>query len=143
MKDSHDRYANIEINYLLQRMENYRGLAILATNMKSSLDAAFLRRLRFIVEFPFPDALHRREIWQRVFPSAAAVSKLDFNALGRLEISGGNIRNIAVNAAFLAAAGQAPIGMEHVMRAAHREYAKIERIVLDSEFGVYAGVSAS
>src|SRR5262249_25240800 len=142
VKDSHDRYANIEVNYLLQRMEDYRGLAILATNMKSALDSAFMRRLRFIVDFPFPDANQRREIWRRVFPAAAAVSNLDFAALSRLEIPGGNIHNIAVNAAFLAAGEDVPISMDHVMRAARREYAKIDRLVLDSEFGRYAGAKA-
>ncbi len=142
VKDSHDRYANIEVNYLLQRMEGYRGLAILATNMKSALDTSFLRRLRFIVDFPFPDAGQRREIWRRVFPPAAAVGNLDFNALSRLEIAGGNIRNIAVNAAFLAASQGAAIGMEQVMRAARREYTKIDRLILDSEFGRYAKVGA-
>jgi ATP-dependent 26S proteasome regulatory subunit len=139
VKDSHDRYANIEVNYLLQRMEDYRGLAILATNMKSFLDAAFLRRLRFIVDFPFPGPVQRQEIWRRVFPPAAAVRGLDFGVLSRLEIPGGNIRNIAVNAAFLAAGEGVPIDMEHVMRAARREYTKIERLIMDAEFGRYAG----
>ena len=142
VKDSHDRYANIEVNYLLQRMEDYRGLAILATNMKSALDSAFMRRLRFVVDFPFPDAGQRREIWRKVFPPPAAVDGLDFGALSRLEIAGGNIRNIAVNAAFLAAGEGQPIGMEHVMRAARREYAKIDRLILDGEFGRYAKVGA-
>jgi len=141
VKDSHDRYANIEVNYLLQRMEDYRGLAILATNMKSFLDSAFMRRLRFIVDFPFPDAAHRREIWRKVFPPAAAIGDLDFGVLSRLEIAGGNIRNIAVNAAFLAADEGAHIGMDHVMRAARREYAKIDRLIMDAEFGRYAGAT--
>jgi hypothetical protein len=139
VKDSHDRYANIEVNYLLQRMEDYRGLAILATNMKSALDSAFMRRLRFIVDFPFPDAAQRHEIWRRVFPAAAAVRDLDFRVLAGLEIPGGNIRNIALNAAFLAAGAGTPITMDHVMRAARREYAKIDRLILDAEFGRYAG----
>jgi SpoVK/Ycf46/Vps4 family AAA+-type ATPase len=140
VRDSHDRYANIEVNYLLQRMENYRGLAILATNMKSALDSAFLRRLRFIVEFPFPTAVYRAEIWRRVFPPTAELGQLDFSALARLEIPGGNIRNIAVNSAFLAAAEGSLIEMDHVMRAARREYAKMDRLVLDSEFGRYTSV---
>ncbi|HZR30128.1 MAG TPA: ATP-binding protein [Terriglobales bacterium] len=142
VKDSHDRYANIEVNYLLQRMEDYRGLAILATNMKAFLDSAFMRRLRFIVDFPFPDAVQRKEIWRRVFPPTAAVRGLDLGVLSRLEITGGNIRNIAVNAAFLAADEGAPIGMEHVMRAARREYTKIDRLVMDAEFGCYVGAGA-
>ena len=104
VRDSHDRYANLEINYLLQRMEDYAGLAILATNRRSALDGAFVRRLRFIVEFPFPGGGDRRRIWERVFPAVAELDALDFGFLSRLEISGGNIRSIAINAAFLAAA---------------------------------------
>ncbi len=119
-------------------MEDYRGLAILATNMKSFLDSAFMRRLRFIVDFPFPDAAQRAEIWRKVFPPAAAVQDLDFGALARLEIPGGNIRNIAVNAAFLAVSKGMPIGMEQVMKAARREYAKIDRLIMDAEFGRYS-----
>ena len=138
VKDSHDRYANIEINYLLQRMEDYRGLAILATNMKSFLDSAFTRRLRFIIDFPFPGFSQRMEIWRKAFPSSAAVAELDLHALSRLEITGGNIRNIAVNSAFLAASEGVPIAMEQVMRAARREYKKIDRMIMESEFGRYS-----
>jgi hypothetical protein len=138
VRDSHDRYANIEVNYLLQRMEDYSGLAILATNRKQAVDQAFLRRLRFIVDFPFPDADHRRCIWQKVFPAAARIDVLDYNAMARLEVPGGNIRAIALNAAFLAAAEDTPITTLHVMRAAAREFAKIERTVSAAEFGRYA-----
>ncbi len=137
VKDSHDRYANIEVNYLLQRMEDYRGLAILATNRKSALDQAFLRRLRFLVEFPFPDADSRWRIWEKVFPSQADREDMDWTTLGRLEIPGGNIKNIAINAAFLAASENGPIGMAHLMRAARREYAKIEKMITETEFGAY------
>jgi ATP-dependent 26S proteasome regulatory subunit len=137
VKDSHDRYANIEVNYLLQRMEDYRGLAILATNMKSHLDQAFLRRLRFLVDFPFPDAAHRVRIWQRVFPPQAAVEGLDYTVLSRLEIAGGNIKNIALNAAFLAATDGGAIHMEHLLQAARREYVKIDKLMLEAEFGSY------
>jgi hypothetical protein len=133
VKDSHDRYANIEVNYLLQRMEDYRGLAILATNRKSFLDQAFLRRLRFLVDFPFPDAEDRLRMWQRVFPPSAALDRLDYRALARLEVPGGNIRNIAVNAAFLAASADEPIRMAHVRAAARREYAKIDKLATDAE----------
>jgi hypothetical protein len=135
VKDSHDRYANIEVNYLLQRMEDYRGLAILATNRKSALDSAFLRRLRFLVDFPFPDATDRKRIWQKAFPAKAEVEALDCDALSKLEITGGNIRNIALNAAFLAAEEGAPIGMNHVMHAARREYTKTEKLITEGEFG--------
>jgi vesicle-fusing ATPase len=133
VKDSHDRYANIEVNYLLQRMEDYRGLAILATNMRSLLDHAFLRRLRFILDFPFPGRDLRRSIWERVFPPEAG-ARIDPEALSRLEVSGGSIRSIAVNAAFLAAGEDGGIGMDQVLRAARREYRKIDKLVLEAEF---------
>jgi hypothetical protein len=140
VKDSHDRYANIEINYLLQRMEEYRGMAIMATNRKSYIDDAFMRRLRFLVDFPSPGLRERIRIWERVFPCAAALDCVDFNALGRMEIPGGNIKNIAVNAAFLAANDGGRIRMDHVIRAARREYAKIERLPMESEFGSHYAV---
>ena len=136
--DSHDRYANIEVDYLLQRMESYGGLAILATNRRALLDPAFLRRLRFVVDFPFPGVRDRRRIWQRAFPPSTPVDELDLEALARLEISGGNIRNIALNAAFLAAAGGGRVVMEHVLRAGRREYVKLERLVTDADFGAAA-----
>ncbi|HUO54148.1 MAG TPA: ATP-binding protein, partial [Rhodoblastus sp.] len=103
VKDSHDRYANIEVSYLLQRMEAYRGLAILTTNMRDSLDPAFLRRIRFAMSFPFPDAPQRAAIWRQIFPAAAKTEDLHPEKLALLRIAGGNIRNIALNAAFLAA----------------------------------------
>jgi hypothetical protein len=129
VRDSHDRYANIEINYLLQRMEDYRGLAILATNLKSHLDAAFLRRLRFVVDLPFPDAELRRRLWQAVFPPDAPCEALDYQALARLDLAGGNIRTVALNAAFAAAAEGTPIGMRHVLQAARREYQKLDKLL--------------
>jgi len=133
VKDSHDRYANIEISYLLQRMESYRGLAILTTNMKSALDTAFLRRLRFVVQFPFPDSAQRAEIWRRVYPAATPVENLDVSKLSRLNVAGGNIRNIALQAAFLAADAGEPVRMRHLLRAARSEYAKLERQLTDAE----------
>jgi SpoVK/Ycf46/Vps4 family AAA+-type ATPase len=133
VKDSHDRYANVETSYLLQRMEAYRGLAVLTTNLKSALDAAFLRRIRFVVQFPFPDLALRAEIWRRVFPPATPREGLDPARLARLNIAGGNIRNIALNAAFLAAAGGSSVRMEHILRAARSEYAKLEKPLTDSE----------
>ena len=135
VKDSHDRYANIEINYLLQRMESYRGLAVLATNRKGDLDPAFLRRIRFVVNFPFPDSAQRAEIWRRVFPARTPTDGLDVGKLSRLNIAGGNIRNIALNAAFLAADAGEPVRMSHLLRAARSEYAKIEKPLTDAETG--------
>ncbi len=138
VRDSHDRYANLEISYLLQRMESYHGVAILTTNMKHALDNAFLRRIRFIVQFPLPDAAQRRLIWQRVFPAAAPVIDLDYNRLCQLSIPGGIIRNIATHAAFQAAAEGAAIGMDHILRAARVEYAKIDRPLTATETGGWA-----
>jgi hypothetical protein len=135
VKDSHDRYANVEISYLLQRMEAYRGLAILTTNLKSALDPAFLRRLRFVVQFPFPDTQQRTEIWRGIFPAAMPTSGLDPSRLARLNIAGGNIRNIAVGAAFLAADAGEPVRMHHLLAAARQEYAKLERTPTPTEIG--------
>jgi hypothetical protein len=135
VKDSHDRYANIEINYLLQRMESYRGLAVLATNRKGDLDPSFLRRLRFVVNFPFPDAAQRAEIWRRVFPPSAPLDGVDFGRLARLNLTGGSIRNIAMGAAFLAADSGGPIGMDHLLQATRREFAKLDRPLSESELG--------
>lgn len=133
VKDSHDRYANIEVSYLLQRMEEYRGLAILTTNLKSALDTAFLRRLRFIVQFPFPDAAQRVEIWRRIFPANTPAQGLDWVKLGRLNVAGGNIRNIALNAAFLAADAGERVQMKHLLAAARSEYNKLEKSLTDAE----------
>lgn len=133
VKDSHDRHANIEVSYLLQRMEAYRGLAILTTNLKASLDQAFLRRLRFVVNFPFPDANQRAEIWQRIFPAQTPTAQLDVQKLAKLNVTGGNIRNIALNAAFLAAEADAPVGMHHILQAARSEAMKLERPLTDAE----------
>ncbi len=135
VKDSHDRYANIEINYLLQRMESYRGLAVLATNMKSALDPAFLRRIRFVVTFPFPEMAQRADIWRRVFPGSTPTEGLDHDKLARLGVAGGNIRNIALNAAFLAAEAGEPVRMHHLAHAARSEFAKIEKPLPESEVG--------
>jgi len=138
VKDSHDRYANIEVSYLLQRMESYRGLAILTTNMKSALDTAFLRRIRFIVEFPFPAVAERGEIWRRVFPPGVPTEGLDVQRLATLNLAGGNIRNIALHAAFLAADAGEPVRMAHLLRAARGEYAKLEKPLGELEGAAWA-----
>ena len=135
VKDSHDRYANIEVGYLLQRIETYRGLAILTTNFKQALDTAFLRRLRFVVQFPFPDAAQRAEIWRRVFPAATPTDALAPAQLARLNVAGGNIRNIALHAAFLAADTTEPVRMKHLLQAARGECAKLERPPSEAEMG--------
>jgi hypothetical protein len=133
VKDSHDRYANIEVGYLLQRMESFLGLAILTTNMKSTLDKSFQRRLRFTVDFPFPDAMQRQEIWARVFPAQTPTKGLDYGRLAALNMTGGNIRNIALNAAFLAADAKAPVAMTHILQAAQLEAIKTERPIAEME----------
>ena len=133
VKDSHDRHANIEVSYLLQRMEAYTGLAILTTNLKTSLDTAFQRRLRFVVQFTFPDTDQREAIWRSVFPAATPTDGLDYRKLAQLQVAGGNIRNIALNAAFLAADAGEAVGMVHLLHAAHGEGAKRERPLIDAE----------
>ncbi|MGB3838084.1 MAG: ATP-binding protein [Rhodanobacter sp.] len=134
VKDSHDRYANIEVNYLLQRLESFGGLAILATNMKGALDGAFLRRLRFVVHFPFPGAAERRAIWASVFPAQAAVGALDFDRLARLPLTGGSIQGIALNAAFMAAKAGVEIGMPLLLDAVRGEYRKLDKPINEADF---------
>jgi len=133
VRDSHDRYANLEISYLLQQMESYRGVAILTTNMQHALDPAFLRRIRFIVQFPFPDAAARARIWRRIFPAATPVANLDFDRLGQLNVTGGTIRNIAMHSAFLAADDSMRVEARHIVAAARTEYAKMEKPLTAAE----------
>ncbi len=133
VKDSHDRHANIEVSYLLQRMEAYRGLAILTTNLKGSLDTAFMRRIRFVVQFAFPDIHQREEIWRRIFPQQTPTQDLDVSKLAKLSVAGGNIRNIALNAAFIAADADESVSMEHILRAARSEHAKLDKPLVDSQ----------
>lgn len=133
VKDSHDRYANIEVSYLLQRIESYRGLAILTTNLKGALDPAFARRLRFTVHFAFPDQALRAEIWRRIFPAETPLDGVDCDKLARLSLSGGHIRNVALNAAYLAADAGEPVRMRHLLAAAQTEYAKLEKPLTPAE----------
>jgi hypothetical protein len=134
VKDSHDRYANVEISYLLQRMESYRGLAVLATNMKNALDPAFVRRLRFIVDFPFPGPAERLRIWRGVFPPGLPVEGLDYEHLARLNLSGGSIHNVALNAAFMAAGQGQTVAMPLLLAAARGEFRKTERPANEADF---------
>ncbi|MGV8803577.1 MAG: ATP-binding protein [Polaromonas sp.] len=133
VKDSHDRYANIEVSYLLQRMEAYRGLAILTSNLKAALDIAFQRRLRFVVQFPFPDQVQREAIWRHVFPARTPVNAIDTVKLARLNVTGGSIRNIALNAAFRAADQGKAVSMAHLLHAAQHEASKGEHSLSDAE----------
>jgi AAA+ superfamily predicted ATPase len=139
VKDAHDRYANIEVGYLLQKMEEYDGVVILATNLRKNLDDAFVRRLHVAIDFPFPEELDRARIWQKVFPASAPLAPdVDLALLARqFKLAGGNIRNIALLAAYLAAEEGQTIAMTHVVRAVRREYQKLGKLVTKGEFGPY------
>lgn len=134
VKDAHDRYANLEISYLLQRMETYDGVTILATNLRSNLDEAFLRRLQFAIDIPFPDEKQRLQIWETLYPlKVPRASDVDFTDLARrFRLAGGNIRNILVSAAYLAAADGGTITMQHLLHGTRREFQKMGRLVLDT-----------
>jgi SpoVK/Ycf46/Vps4 family AAA+-type ATPase len=141
VQDAHDRYANIEIAYLLQKMDEHDGLCILATNLRQNLDPAFLRRLTFIVEFPFPDEASRRRIWRGIWPNDVPRSKeldLDFMA-SQFKLPGGAVKNIAVSASFLAAAEEKPeVTTARLLWATRRELEKAGRTLSRAEFGRYA-----
>ncbi len=135
VKDAHDRYANIETGYLLQKMEEYEAVAILTFSLRRNMDDAFSRRLRFIIEFSFPNEKQRRQIWEKVWPDTTPCSSdlnLDFLAR-RFEIAGANIRNIALAAAFLAADDGKVITMTHLLQAIRREYQKLGRILIEED----------
>ncbi|MFA6052271.1 MAG: ATP-binding protein [Methylobacter sp.] len=130
VSDAHDRYANIEVSYLLQKMEEYEGTVILATNLRNNIDDAFLRRIRFLLEFPFPDAANRCEIWQKCIPSSAPVDdEIDFTWLAEhIKVAGGNIKNIVLNAAFLAAQQGEVLAMQHLLSGCQQEFHKIGKL---------------
>ena len=136
IKDSHDRYANLEISFLLQRMESYDGLAILSTNMLNAIDKAFLRRIRFIVDFRFPDKELRLEIWKKTFPknTPLGIGNQDFLTLSELKITGGNIRNICLNASFFAAHDNSPVNKDHIKKAIQIEFSKIGQTLTNTNF---------
>ena len=131
VRDAHDRYANVEISYLLQKMEEYDGVVVLATNLRKNLDEAFVRRLHVTVEFPMPDVADRRRIWAQIWPDATPRDPdLDLEFLARqIEVAGGSIRNIALAGAFLAAADGRVVTMAHLLRATHREYQKMGKLL--------------
>jgi hypothetical protein len=134
VKDSHDRYANIEVNYLLQRIEAYRGLAILATNSKGALDSAFLRRLRFIINFPHPSQADRKTIWEKSFAAKVPLKDLDYDRLSRFSITGGTIHNASIASAFAAAAGEGVVTMPVVLAALRAEYRKVNLAINEADF---------
>lgn len=135
VRDSHDRYANIEISYLLQKMEQYQGIAILATNLRQNLDESFVRRLAFTIHFPFPDEADRRRIWAGIWPAATPLTDdVDLDFLSRqFKLSGGNIKNVALAAAFLAAADGGVVTMTHLFQATQREYQKLGKVLSETE----------
>jgi len=139
VKDAHDRYANIEVSYLLQRMEGYNGVTILATNLRANLDDAFTRRLQFAIDFPFPDEDYRLQIWQTLFPAEVPVdATVDFKVMAkRFRFAGGNIRNIIVSAAYLAASNGGVVTMAHLMHGTRRELQKMGRLL--NEKDLYIG----
>jgi SpoVK/Ycf46/Vps4 family AAA+-type ATPase len=139
VKEAHDRYANIEIAYLLQKVEEYDGASILATNLLKNIDDAFLRRITFVVEFPFPDADYRKRIWASMFPRQTPLHpEVDFDFLAnRLEIAGGNIKNIALASSFLAAREGETVRMRHILQAAKYEFQKIGRVLMREDLGEY------
>ena len=139
VKDAHDRYANIEIAYLLQKMDEYEGMVILATNLRKNIDDAFSRRMHFTLEFPVPDEPDRNRIWRSIFPPETPLdSNIDFAFMARqFRITGGNIKNIALGAAFLAAQNGNIINMRNIIRAMKREYQKIGKLCTEDEFADY------
>jgi len=140
VRDSHDRYANIETAYLLQKMEEHEGTVILATNMRKNMDEAFLRRLHFTTEFPFPDEESRIQIWKNAFPEETPLEdNVDFSFLSKFKLTGGNIKNISLAAAFLAADSSGVVGMEQLIKATKRELQKIGKLFTEADFGGYSG----
>lgn len=142
VKDSHDRYANIETGYLLQKMEEFEGVVILATNMKKNMDEAFVRRMHFALDFPFPGEESRLRIWQGIFPREAPLDKnIDMEFLSkRFKVTGGNIKNIALSAAFFAAGENGAVTMEHILRSCKREFQKMGKSFVKTDFGKYYDV---
>ena len=136
MKDAHDRYANIETAYLLQKIEEYSGIVILATNLKKNIDDAFVRRIRFIIDFPFPDQKYREKIWRHIFPVQAPIcEEMNFASLAKkIKIAGGGIKNISLRAAYFAAQSNQGVGMEHVIQATKYELKKMGNLYTDSDF---------
>jgi len=141
VKDAHDKYANTEVAFLLQKMEEYRGISILATNYLQNIDEAFMRRLNYIIRFPFPDEADRERLWRRIFPEETPLAELDYAFLTqKLRLSGGQIKNIAVTAAFLAGGAGESVGMKHILKAYQYELDKYNRPVDRRELGDYAAL---
>jgi SpoVK/Ycf46/Vps4 family AAA+-type ATPase len=144
VRDAHDRYANVEVSYLLQRIEAFEGLAILATNLRHHMDEAFLRRLTYVVQFPFPDDVQRQRIWERIWPKETPVSPaVDFQRVARsFRLAGGNVKNVALAAAFAAAQRGSVVELADIVHAVRREYQKLGKNVAEGELTADADRSA-
>ena len=140
VKDSKDKYANTEISFILQRIEEYDGIVFLATNNLQNIDTAFMRRIRYVINFNLPDKDTRKEIWMHAFgDSVPLMDDIDYEFLAeKFELSGGEIKNIVLNAVFYGAADKGKVGMEHIMKAVFRESTKLKRIAFDGDYGGYA-----
>ena len=139
VKESKDRYANSEVSYLLQRMEEFDGIIIFSSNFSQNIDAAFMRRIRFVIHFPIPDAQTRKEIWQSSFAAETPQEGIDYDYLStQFEFSGGQIKNTVWNAAFFAASEGAPVGMKHMVRAIQIELTKDKKVSFKEALGEYA-----
>ncbi len=141
VKDAHDRYANMETAYLLQKMESHSGVVILATNLSKNIDEAFTRRMDFSIEFQLPDRMHRKKIWEKMLGPKIPSENIDIGFIAdSFNLSGGNIRNVVLAAAYMAAEDKRVITMEHIIRAIYREYSKMGRLCLETDFGKYYGI---
>lgn len=140
VKDSHDKHANLETAYILQKMEEYDGITIMTTNLAENLDAAFFRRISYVIHFPLPDVNSRKIIWQKMYPKSAPLSKgVDFDFLSKkFEFSGGNIKNIVITSTFMAASESKNIEMKHILKAIEYEMKKQGKMISKSDFGEYA-----
>ena len=139
VKESKDKYANTEVSYLLQRMEEFDGIIIFSSNFAQNIDAAFMRRIRFVIHFPIPDVATRKEIWQSSFSEEVPQESIDFDYLSRqFEFSGGQIKNVVLNAAFFAAAEGQPVGMKTLVRALQLELTKDKKVSFKEALGEYA-----
>ena len=138
VKDSKDKHANTQVAFILQRIEEYDGIVILASNLKENIDPAFMRRIKYLVYFPRPDAQVRQEIWESCFPKEMPIEDIDFKYLGEnFELTGGNIKNIVLTAAFYAAGEDSVVGMVHIIRAIQNEYQKMGKLLMREELGMY------
>jgi SpoVK/Ycf46/Vps4 family AAA+-type ATPase len=138
VKESKDRYANMEISYILQRIEQFDGIAILATNIRENMDSAFIRRMKYIVDFPMPDKDMREQIWRNGFSGRVPMGDIDFDYLaGQFEFSGGNIKNIILTATFLAAGRNEKVEMSHIFESVENEYFKYNKKMTIKDFGKY------